>query len=1021
MINRRLVPAFAAVALVAGGLIAGPVSIAHADGGGSPGDNTISVNNLRDGWDDDEPDLLPANVTASDFGPLFTTPVTGQVYAQPLIVKQSADSTGTLIVATEDDDVYGMNPVSGAIEWTDELGIPWSASVLGCGDLTPDIGVTSTPVYDPSSNTVYVMAKEAPDGADSTDPVWRLHALDASTGAERSGWPVPIGGHPDNDLGETFNSETEAQRPGLLLLDGVVYAGFASYCDHEPYNGYVVGVSTSTATQTAMFTTEVGTNDGEGGIWQSGGGLVSDGPGQIIVTTGNGDTSPVPPGDTPPASLEEAVVRLTVSPDGTLSATDWFSPDTRTVLDENDTDLGAGGPMAIPDGYGSTSYPHLLVQDGKDGHVYLLDRDNLGGLGQGPGGSDDALGISGPYNGMWGHPAFWGGPDGAYVYTVENGGYLRALELTSDAGGVPSLTSVATSTATFGFTSGSPVVTSDGDDSPALIWVVSVIGSSGRFPALDAYNAAPDNGVLDQVYSAPLDPPGVTDGNDAHGTKFATAATSDGRVYVATRDGDVFGFGHPSAAPLNASPTDFGNVAVGDSATLPVTLTATRPITITAAATGGAFTVAPSDGETLPAALTTGQQFVADVTFTPTFAGPQSTNLQLATEENSTPGQVTFDVDGYGTKPGLTVSPSSVDFGEVPVGSVNTAGLNVVNTSGVEESFSVDASGLLPPFASANLPAPDTVLQAGASIAVPLSYAPTAPSAADSGSLVFTVDGVAPLTIPLTGSAIVGAANLTLSPATLNFGLVARGHSVTKSFTIRNTGTVTLTLEKAAPPTGEFSAANPVSEGSKILPDAAIVQSVTFRPTRHGVSAAQYLITGDDGKGHQAEQLIGQDDEIADWYDRHGGASSSLGTPTDREHTVAGGYVRDYRHGRLYWSAATGVHDIHGPILSRYLAIGGPGGPAGFPTSNVSTLAHGRRARFSHGYAIYWSRPTGAWAVFGRVETKWLALGGQHGRLSYPIANTHPIKDGWRGRFRSGSITWTSTYGYVVHYRASPS
>ena len=514
----RIGALLSAIALAGAGLAIGPTVAARAADSPAAGDPTISNNSLRDGWDEDEPDLLPANVTASDFGPLFSTTVTGQIYAQPLIAKQSASSTGTLIVATEQDNVYGMNPVSGAIDWSRSLGTPWSSTVLGCGDLTPDIGVTSTPVYDPTTNTVYVMAKDAPDGADSKDPRWLLHALDASTGTERAGWPVQIGGHPDNDPTETFNAESAAQRPGLLLLDGVVYAGFASYCDYGPYNGYVAGVSTATAKQTALFTTEVGTDDGEGGIWQSGGGLVSDGPGQIIVTTGNGDTSPVLPTNAPPTSLEEAVVRLTVQPDGTLKATDWFSPDSRATLDEIDSDFGSGGPMAIPDGYGTTSYPHLLVQDGKDGHVYLLDRDALGGLGQGPGGSDNALGVTGPYDGMWGHPAFWGGPDGAYVYTVESNGYLRALQLTADSSGVPSLTSVATSTATFGYTSGSPVVTSDGASSTsALVWVVSVIGSSGRAPVLNAYNAMPSNGVLKKIYSAPLNPPGVTDPNLAVG------------------------------------------------------------------------------------------------------------------------------------------------------------------------------------------------------------------------------------------------------------------------------------------------------------------------------------------------------------------------------------------------------------------------------------------------------------------------------------------------------------------------
>jgi hypothetical protein len=855
----RLTTLFATAVMVGSSLVVVATAPAHATNAPAPpGDSTVSLNTMRTGWDDNEPHLLPADVTASDFGPLFSTAVAGQVYAQPLVAKQSAASSGTLIVATEADNIYGLDPATGATQWTDSLGTAWSSSVLGCGDLTPTLGITSTPVYDPTTNTVYAMAKEAPDGATSTDPQWFLHALDATTGVERVGWPVQIGGHPDNAPSETFNAETAGQRAGLLLLDGVVYAGFASHCDHPPYNGYVAGVSTTTATQTALFTTEVGTNTGEAGIWQAGGGLVSDGPGQIIVATGNGgDVLPSTAGETPGGSLEEAVVRLVVQPDGTLKATDWFSPTSRATLDKFDQDLGSGGPMAIPDGYGTATHPHLLVEDGKDGHVYLLDRDLLGGLAQGPGGTNNALGVTGPYNGLWGHPAFWGGGAGSFVYTVENAGFLRALQLNANASGVPSLTSVATSSATFGYTSGSPVVTSDGDtSSSALVWVVSVDGATGTTPVLNAYDALPSNGVLQKVYSAPLDPLGITDPTQAHGAKFTTVATDDGRVFVGTRDGYVFGFGHPTSASLATSPTDFGNVTVGQTSTVPVTVTATRPVTVTSASGGGPFTVAVPSTTPLPVSLATGDTLTVDATFAPTVTGEQSQNLLLATTESGITRNVTFDLTGFGIKPGLTVSPTSVAFGQVPVGSINTSGVNVVNTSGITESFTT-SSTLKPPFSSSSLPSGSTTIPAGGSLAIPLTYAPKAASTGQSASITLTVPGVAPLVVHIKGSAVVGKPALTLTPKTLSFGSVVRGHSVTKSFKIRNTGNATLTLEKAAPPSGQFTAAAPVSEGTKILPGAGIVQKVTFKPTRTGVITAQYLITGNDGKGHQAVKLTG--------------------------------------------------------------------------------------------------------------------------------------------------------------------
>ena len=162
---------------------------------------------------------------------------------------------------------------------------------------------------------------------------------------------------------------TAMQRPGLLLMNGVVYAGFASHCDYTPFVGYVVGVSTA-GRQTTMWATESGNANAEGGIWQSGGGLVSDGPGQILLTTGNGISPKPGPGSKPPTTLAEAVVRLRVGSDGNLKATDFFSPADNAKLNRNDADLGSGAPVAIPDGYGTAAHPHLLAQIGKDGtHV----------------------------------------------------------------------------------------------------------------------------------------------------------------------------------------------------------------------------------------------------------------------------------------------------------------------------------------------------------------------------------------------------------------------------------------------------------------------------------------------------------------------------------------------------------------------------------------------------------------------------------------------------------------------------
>ncbi|MFD0329965.1 PQQ-binding-like beta-propeller repeat protein [Streptacidiphilus monticola] len=476
-------------------LLAGPLAAepARADV------TTVSVDPARTGWDPQESALGPADVQSSDFGRQFSTAVDGQVYAQPLV------AGGLVVAATENDKVYGIDATTGAVSWRRDLGTPWPAATVGCGDLVPDIGVTSTPVLDPATRTVYLTAK-VNDGPDAAHPHWYVHALDLATGAERSGWPVTVAGAPSNDPTRAFNPETAMQRPGLLLLDGRLFIGFASHCDFGPYVGYVASLNTSTRAL-RLWATEDNSANGMAGVWMGGGGLVSDGPGRIIFSTGNGVAPAPAPGDRPPGQLSESVVRLAVNSDGTMAAQDFFSPANAATLDQNDTDLGSGGPVALPDGFGTAAHPHLLVQIGKDGRVFLLDRDHLGGRAQGPGGTDAVVGVTGPFEGVWGHPAVYGG-EGGWVYAVGSRGPLRAYRRGVDGSGQPVLSLAGTSAESFGYTSGSPVVTSDRTTAgSAVVWAVYSSGSSGADGTLRAYRAVPDgNGTLELLHSNPSAP-----------------------------------------------------------------------------------------------------------------------------------------------------------------------------------------------------------------------------------------------------------------------------------------------------------------------------------------------------------------------------------------------------------------------------------------------------------------------------------------------------------------------------------
>ena len=182
-----------------------------------------------------------------------------------------------------------------------------------------------------------------------------MHALDITTGAERPGFPVVIAGTAANNHSIAFDATYHLQRPGLLLLNGVVYAAFGGHCDRPPYQGWVVGVSTANPHITTMWVAQPSGNDGAG-IWQAGGALISDKPNSILLTTGNGHLStPGPvPGNTPPQDLSEAVVRLTVQNDGSLKPVDFFTPYDAPTLDEHDADFGSGGPVALPESYQGT-------------------------------------------------------------------------------------------------------------------------------------------------------------------------------------------------------------------------------------------------------------------------------------------------------------------------------------------------------------------------------------------------------------------------------------------------------------------------------------------------------------------------------------------------------------------------------------------------------------------------------------------------------------------------------------------
>ena len=807
---------------------------------------TVSADETRSGWYPNQPALSPSIVGGPTFGRLFKTALTlapgEQVFAQPLVLDNS------VLIVTEANNVYVLDSETGAIKASRNIGTPWNSTASACGDLTPTVGVSGTPVIDATSRTAYFFSKTnrpVQTGIAEIDTVWYAHAVDVDTLAERPNFPVEIAGQASNDPTLTFTPNLEMQRPGLLLMGGVVYAGFGAHCDIGNYNGYIVGVSTA-GTITGIFATEAGPQKDHGaGIWQSGGGLVSDGPGRILFMTGNGFskalTTPIPT-NAPPATLDESCVRVNVQPDGTLRAMDFFAPYDAARLDAADADFGAGAPLPLPDSFGTVSHPHLLLAGGKEGILYLLDRDALGGFKQGTGEGDAVVSETNALAGLWSHPAFWSG-DGGWAYVTANQSPFQALRYSLRSDGVPVFGVAGSTSDSFGYTSGSPIITSDGTKSgTGLVWVTTTSGGYGA-GALRAYDALPDaSGALTLRYE------------DSYGrsSKFAMPGVGAGRIYVGTSDGFVVGYGSPSKTPVSGSAVDFGTVVAGSSVSQSIVLSANQTTTLTAfASTSSAFVLGtPSQG--LPATLTLGQTLTVPVTFSPT--APQSYLAALNVTTAEGPSAVSMKGVGITAGPNLQASPTAMSYGGISVGSSSTASITLTNAGNSPVTLTAVT---LPtaPFSVVGAPFVGQVLNGGATVAVPITYAPV-----NSGTFVdhFSVSGGGKdLSVYLSGtSAYQGA--LTIAPLTLDFGLVPVGSHNSLSFSIADLGGTPITINKSKPPSlGAFSALTTLDEGTVIPTGATVGETIRFSPTQSGAFTDHWVIGSSDAAGTQEVTFTG--------------------------------------------------------------------------------------------------------------------------------------------------------------------
>jgi len=503
---------------------------------------TYHNDNARSGQNTNETVLTPANVSAANFGKIFSYPVDGFVYAQPLVVTNvTIPGKGVhdvVYVATEHDTVYAFDANTNSAGNAAPL---WQVSFINpaagittvttadvnCPDLWPEIGITSTPVIDAASQTLYVEARTKEVTANGTTYYHRLHALDLTTGAEKFGGPAvvhaSVAGTGDGNDGAghvPFDPLRQMNRAALLLNNGVVYMGFASLCDNSPYHGWLIGYGAQTLALSNVF--NVTPNGGDGGIWQAGGGPAGGATGNIYVMTGNGTF------DTNVGVSCFGNSFLKFSPANGLQLADYFTPYNQAELDSLDLDVGSGGPLVLPDEVGGgTTNQHLLVGAGKDGTMYLINCDSMGHFN--PAGDTQIVqSLSGVIGRCFGTPTYFN----KTIFYLGAGDVLKAFTITN-AYIFP--TPVSQSSTVFGFPGATPCVSANGTKD-AIVWVLQANGDTTA--VLRAYNAT---NVAQELYNSG---PGGGRDDPSVGMKFSVPTVANGKVYVgAAYQLSVFGLG----------------------------------------------------------------------------------------------------------------------------------------------------------------------------------------------------------------------------------------------------------------------------------------------------------------------------------------------------------------------------------------------------------------------------------------------------------------------------------------------
>ena len=529
----------------------------------TPNPQHISVltqhnDNTRAGLNNNETALTTSNVNSNQFGKLFTLAVDDQVYAQPLVAGDLSIGSGihnVVLIATVNNSVYAYDGDNGTLYWQKNFTAtgmrPPNSSDMSSGWCTPytdfahNIGIVGTPVIDSVAKTIYFVSRST----DGTSFAQYLHAVDIASGSEQPGSPVAISasvsGSGDGSVNNMvdFDPRRNNQRQGLTLVNGVVYITYSSHCDWNPYHGWILGYNAQTLQQVIVYND---TPNGEnGGIWESGVGMAADAQGNLYITTGNGTvgqgnlyagssngTNENNPNPAPTSLTDRAESALKLTPSGpTLLVSSFFTPTNYVDLNINDLDYGVMGTLLIP----NSSY---YFTGCKDGNLYLLNKDNMGGYSP----ASNQVQQTVPINvSLHCQPSYYLGSSNEFVYVWSENDQLRALSFNRGSNTFAANQIVSSEAGPTGGCGADLSVSSNGTaDGTGILWAAyAVSGDAGNTVSPGVLRAFDANNITKEIWNSKINSTDAV-GNYA---KFSSPTIANGHVYLPTFSGQVVVYG----------------------------------------------------------------------------------------------------------------------------------------------------------------------------------------------------------------------------------------------------------------------------------------------------------------------------------------------------------------------------------------------------------------------------------------------------------------------------------------------